>query len=58
MNKIKANYRIKTQEELAMMKIKSIPTILKDGAYILDDNGNPIFGCPGSKKDLKEILKR
>jgi len=51
MNRIKADYRIKTQMELIKMKITVVPTILKDGIRIFE-------GCPGSVKDLKEVLRR
>ena len=53
MNKLGVKYRTKTQQELAKMKITTIPTILKDGVRVLGVSG----GCPGSVKDLKIVLK-
>ena len=49
-NKLGVKYRTKTQQELAKMKITTIPTILIDGVRVLG-------GCPGSVKDLKIVLK-
>jgi len=51
MNKTGIKYRTKTQQELAIMKIRNIPVILKDGVRICE-------GCPGSKQKLIDILRK
>jgi len=50
MNKLGIEYRTKTQQELAKMKIRNVPTILIDGVRVFK-------GCPGSVKDLKIVLR-
>ena len=50
MNKLGVTYRVKTQQELARLKILNIPTILVDGVRVCK-------GCPGSLRELKLILK-
>ena len=53
MDKTGVEYRVVTQQDVAILKIQSIPMILKDGVRLIKKGG-----CPGSIAELKRILKK